>query len=553
MDRRRRRRRAARRGPTSSTRSPQPARRSRCTASRSRSRTTSTSPGCPRPPARPDVRVRARATRRPRCSGCSTRARSVVGKTNLDQFATGLSGTRSPHYGVRRNPIDAAYIAGGSSSGSAVAVAPGIVPLALGTDTAGSGRVPAACCGIVGLKPTRGVVSTAGVVPASPSFDTVSLFTTIGRGGRASRSACSPAEIAPPSAPRAAGRGSPRARLVRRRRRPRALRPCGGGRARDTTPDLELCQVDLDPLLEAGALLYGSALLAERDASFGEFIRAHPDEVDPAVRELVLAAAATTRRAPSGRRQQLADCARRDAPRVANGRLLLLPTIARHPTIAEALADSIATSRELGTYTTFVNLLDLAAISFPAGHARLGAAVRRHRDRTGAMPTRHSSVSRQAVSANPRPRCPRGRASSSSARTCSGMPLNGQLVDLGARLVEATATSPNYRLYDLGVDPPKPGMIRDPERGAPIAAEVWELDVAALGAFVTGDSVAARTRDGRARRRQYRSRLPLRTTRARRSASRSPDSAAGARFSPRGNVDAGPGVRTCRRTRRPRR
>ncbi len=211
-----------------------------------------------------------------------------VGKTNLDQFATGLVGTRSPHYGVCRNPIVAEFIAGGSSSGSAVVVATGQVPLALGTDTAGSGRVPAAMCGIVGMKPTPGVVSTDGVVPAMVSFDVVSTFTaTVGDAARVldivgdvadPAHATTPTRIGVPRELEWFGDDDAQAQFALAVDRVRAL-------------GIDVVEIDDDVLRAAGAMLYGTALVAERYAAFGAFVDEHPDVVDPAVRAITLGAA----------------------------------------------------------------------------------------------------------------------------------------------------------------------------------------------------------------------------------------------------------------------
>jgi allophanate hydrolase len=406
----------------------------------------------------------------------------IVGKTNLDQFATGLSGTRAPAYGVCKNPIDHAYIAGGSSSGSAVAVAAGLVPLAVGTDTAGSGRVPAACCGIIGLKPTRGWVGTGGVVPASPSFDTVSLFA---RSVGAVTAAFTAASRAIPASPIARRVGIPKALDWfgdddARRLFERAQTDLAAGR-----PDLELVRVDIDMLLAAGELLYGSALLAERYASFGEFIEQHPDDVDPAVRALVLATKHYDAASVFTAQQRLASYRNATATLWNEIDVLVLPTIARHPSVAEALDDSIATSRELGTYTAFVNLLDLAAISFPIrtrasglpfGVTAIGPA---HTDGTLIRFAARWLGEEVPVL----PAWPRLVVVGAHMR---GLPLNPQLTALGARFVGATTTGPHYRLYDLGVDPLKPGMVRDAAGGSVIAAEIWELPPPGFATFVAG-------------------------------------------------------------------
>jgi allophanate hydrolase len=290
-----------------------------------------------------------------------------VGKTNLDQFATGLSGTRSPHFGICGNPYDPDYIVGGSSSGSAVAVAIGLVPIALGTDTAGSGRVPAACCGVIGFKPTRERVSTAGVVPASPSFDTVSVFATSGADARAAfdtigEPVAAASERVTPSRWRVGVPGT-----LAWFGDDDARRCYEGAVVRLEALGAELREIDLSPFLEAGALLYGSALVAGRYASFGEFVLRNPDSTDPAVRSLLLDA--PSHDAPSVFRalQELARLHTSTAGVWTGVDVLAVPTIARHPTIEEAQRESIATSRDLGTYTNFVNLLDLAAVAVPAG------------------------------------------------------------------------------------------------------------------------------------------------------------------------------------------
>jgi allophanate hydrolase len=406
----------------------------------------------------------------------------VVGKTNLDQFATGLSGTRAPAFGVCPNPLDRRFIAGGSSSGSAVAVATGLVPLAIGTDTAGSGRVPAACCGIVGLKPTRGWISTAGVVPASPTFDTVSLFTrSIGAAATAFTSLAG--EVLPSARPRSVGV-------------PRTLDWFGDDDAQELFdhtvaaigaehPNLHMVIVDIEELLAAGALLYGSALLAERDASFGAFIRSHREDVDPAVRDLVLSAARSSAADAFRAQQRLTEYRTATAGLWNSIDVLVVPTIARHPTVAEALDDSIATSRQLGTYTTFVNLLDLAAVSFPSGRRAsglpFGVTVIAPAGADGALLRFAAELNGEGS-----PSVPTWPRLVVVGAHLHGMPLNPQLVALGARLIETTTTSERYRLYDLGTEPPRPGLVRDKGRGAAITAELWEMSNAALGAFVAG-------------------------------------------------------------------
>lgn len=263
---------------------------------------------------------------------------AVVGKTNMDQFATGLVGTRSP-YGICPNAHWPGLISGGSSSGSAVAVARGEVDIALGTDTAGSGRVPAACNGIYGFKPTKGVISTIGVVPACRSLDCVSLFA---RDLATLVLASSVFGFKPD--------GTAQWRL-------------GGclGRA-----------VDLDPFVSAGQLLYEGAFVAERYAAVGAFVETAED-ADPVVRRIIV----DSKSLPAW--QLFRDFERLASLRTVAERVwrdidvLVVPSVPRVPTISEVLDDPIGVNSMLGTYTNFVNLLDLCALTIPLGEATSAA------------------------------------------------------------------------------------------------------------------------------------------------------------------------------------
>jgi allophanate hydrolase len=405
-----------------------------------------------------------------------------AGKTNLDQFATGLSGTRSPAFGVCRNPIDPAYIAGGSSSGSAVAVARGEATVALATDTAGSGRVPAACCGLVGLKPTRRRISTDGVVPASPSFDAVALiantiadaarvFDAVDDGGAPERWFASRLRVGVPHTVDWFGDDDARTCFDTAVRRIRAL-------------GIELVDVDLAPFHAAAALLYDSALVAERQAAFGSFVEQHPDEVDPAVREIVLSAAKhdgiSVFRA-FGRLREL-QAATRSVWEAID--VLLLPTIARHPTVEEALARSVAVSRELGTYTNFVNPLDLCAVAVPSGVRANGLPFGVSFVAPAFTDRAVLDLGAAFLDEPPPPRVALDCHLAVVGAHLRGQPLNWQLTELGARLVTTTTTSPTYRLYDLALDPPKPGLVRVDGDGCAIEVEVWSLDVESFGRFV---------------------------------------------------------------------
>jgi allophanate hydrolase len=304
--------------------------------------------------------------------GALQRAGAVVlGKTNLDQFATGLVGTRSP-FGPCPNAHWPSLVSGGSSSGSAVAVAAGHVDLALGTDTAGSGRVPAAANGIVGIKPTRGAIPTTGVVPACPSLDCVSVFAVdVATAALAARVAAG----AEPGLAVLGEPGPPRLAVPR----PDDLHfdgdPSAAARFDAAVQELvavtgaKVVEVDLRPFLDAGRLLYEGAFVAERYAAVGAFVDEHPGDVDPVVGPIIAAAGhlpAWQLFADLERLRELGDEA---AATWITADVLVVPSVPRLPTVAEVVAEPLATNSMLGTYTNFVNLLDLAAVTLPVGPA----------------------------------------------------------------------------------------------------------------------------------------------------------------------------------------
>ncbi len=409
----------------------------------------------------------------------------LVGKTNLDQFATGLVGTRSP-YGALESVLAPGIISGGSSSGSAVAVAAGLVDIALGTDTAGSGRVPAALNGIVGLKPTRGLVSRDGVVPACRSLDCVSVFART-CADAALALACMCDSDSRPGAVTSAVLAAPRVGVPA----PGQLEWFGdieaaalfdAAVARLRALGSSIVEVDLTPFLAAGRLLYEGPWIAERTAAIGEFVSAHPDDVHPVVREVVLAGANRTAVDAYRGAYRLEEFAEQAAGGWARMDVLALPTTAIAPTVEEALANPHGIHAQLGTYTTFVNLMDLCALSIPAGvRATSGApfglqlAAPAFSDvmLTG-LGTRFEATAPQATV-----------AVAVVGAHLSGQPLNHQLTRRGARLVAATHTAPTYRLHHLaGTVPPKPGLVRTNDGdGVAIEVEVWELTTAAFGAF----------------------------------------------------------------------
>lgn len=308
----------------------------------------------------------------------------VVAVTNLDQFATGLVGTRSP-YGICPNAHWPGLISGGSSSGSAVAVAAGLVDLALGTDTAGSGRVPAAANGIVGLKPTRGRCSATGVVPACRSLDCVSFFATTVADAALAASICA----APPVDPADVWRRRPPA-TSNGDAEPVRLGvpkveslwfdgdPTGAVRFADAVErvaaslsasarPVEIVDIDVEPFLETGALLYGGAFVAERYAAVGPFVSAGGDDLDPVVRSVIAAAEHVAGWEVFRDQGELQRLRRATEPTWEGVDAFVVPSVPRLPTVAEVLADPIDVNAMLGTYTNFVNLLDLAAVTVPVG------------------------------------------------------------------------------------------------------------------------------------------------------------------------------------------
>lgn len=418
----------------------------------------------------------------------------VLGKTNMDQFATGLVGTRSPH-GAVRSALDPEKISGGSSSGSAVAVALGIADLALGTDTAGSGRVPAAFNGIVGIKPTLGLVPNTGVVPAARPYDSVTVFArTLTDAQRALAVVTGPDEADPccriwPDAVRLAAPARPRVAVPREE----DLEPLSSGyraafRAavgRLEAAGADTTVVDVSPLLRAARLLYDGALVAERYAAVGDFIAREPDAVDPTVAGIILAAAELPAYALA------ADLERLDHYRTAARRLLsgcdalLLPTTTEHPGIAAVAADPVGINKRLGTYTNFVNLLDLAAVAVPAGEADGGpfgvSVVAGAFEDQIALDIAALLTGEQ----HPTPLPDTGVALAVFGAHLTGQPLNHQLTDLGARRTAEIRTAPDYTLTALDTVPPKPGLVRvAPGRGGAVSGELWLLSPAALGRFL---------------------------------------------------------------------
>ena len=440
----------------------------------------------------------------------------IIGKTNLDQFATGLVGVRSP-YGIPRNPFDAKLIPGGSSSGSALAVAAGIVPLALGTDTAGSGRVPAALGNIVGLKPSLGLVSTAGLVPACRTLDCVSVFALTTDDAFLGLTLMAGADPDDPySRPRPLGRlgvlpagirlGVPPSgqRLFFGDRR--AADAYAGAIARFADLGATIAEIDMEPFYETARLLYQGPWVAERYIAARALIASAPESMHPVTREIILSGARPSAVDTFAALYRLEGLRRMRDHVFAGVDALLLPTVPTVYTIEEVKADPIELNSRLGTYTNFVNLLELCGLALPAAMHADGTPFGITLLAPAGQDAMLASIGRVfhaatglALGALGRPQpalAPVGTALAPGevavavvGAHLAGMPLNGELKSLGARLVEVAVTARDYRLYALAeTRPARPGLLRvAPGTGAAIEVEVWALPVEHYGRFVAAE------------------------------------------------------------------
>lgn len=471
----------------------------------------------------------------------------LAGKTNLDQFACGLNGTRSP-FGAVPNAFNSAYISGGSSSGSAYVVATGQADFSLGTDTAGSGRVPAGLNNIVGLKPSRGLISARGVVPAAQSVDCVSIFArTVATAVQVLENAMGHDALDPYS--RKLVLASTPFGTSFRFGIPVSLEFYGDSAAEAAFADAVVrlrslggtpVPIDFAPLAQVAALLYESALVAERYTAIRSFFDTHEDEVIEPVRSIIAAGRAYSAadlyavQTELKRLGQQADamwsCSAngrsegppqaRPAPCThergseypdplavgsvgANIDLLLVPTAPTHYTIAQMKQDPVALNRKLGAYTNFVNLLDYAALSVPSairpdglpfGITLIAPCGSDWQLADLGQRYHHATGLTQGATGAPLPamRPVAGLGKPATVKVAvvgahlSGMPLNTQLTERGAILAGPAETAPHYRLFALpGTTPPKPGLLRVAAgQGARIALEVWEMPVSAYGSFV---------------------------------------------------------------------
>ena len=418
-----------------------------------------------------------------------------LGKTNLDQFATGLVGTRSP-YGRPACVADPARISGGSSSGSAVAVARGLVAFALGTDTAGSGRVPAGFNGLVGLKPTPGRVSTAGVLPACRSLDCVSVFAHSvddaasvlavieGPDAKDTYSAFGPGPGALPAQLRIGILAAPDvdSAIGYDQAWQAALQRVQG---EGHTPVV----LDFAPLHEVAALLYDGPWVAERHVVVQELLTRDPDALDPTVRRVIARALGQTATDTFRAMYRLQALRASLAALWQQVDVLLVPTAPTHPRFVDVDADPVGVNARLGLYTNFVNLLGWCALSLPAGSAAGGLPFGVTAIAPGGCDAALAAAWRHwAPSAEGAVRSPAVEAVLPVAVVgahLSGLPLNGQLRERGGTLLQATTTAPAYRLFALpGTTPAKPGLLRVAEGGQAIALEVWALPLHAVGSFL---------------------------------------------------------------------
>lgn len=429
----------------------------------------------------------------------------IIGKTNLDQFATGLVGTRSP-FGAVRDAINPERISGGSSSGSAVAVSMGFADASLGTDTAGSGRIPAALQGVVGIKPTLGTVSSEGVVPACKSYDTISVFAkelalarlvtkVIARSG--SRPAASGLKENLPQSPVIAV--------------PAALPELNDswkaafGKAKTRLRDqgFVVREIDLSESLEAAKMLYESALVSERAEAVGKFIsnETSNENLDPSVKTIVLNAAGYSGSETLSAQRELVE--RRDKALAAwsDCDALMIPTAPFHPDIATVEADPIGVNAKMGTYTNFCNLFDLSAIAIPAGEVPDGGSLGSEKpahfgvtfvgmaledDKIGKVADRFQGINSEPVGWLAA-QCQNELISVGVfGLHLSGQTLNGQLLDLGGYLQGKIATSPEYKLFELATDPAKPGLSGKYRSGGhSILGEEWKLSPLGFSNFIS--------------------------------------------------------------------
>ncbi len=437
-----------------------------------------------------------------------------LGKANMDQFATGLVGARSP-YGAGKNSFNPEYVSGGSSSGSALAVAMGFASFALGTDTAGSGRVPAAFNNLIGLKPSIGRLSTTGLVPACRSIDCISIFTLTAADAAAVLQVAQGFDAADPwsrvvqtagvagALQRASFKvGVPRAEQLQFFGDAEYARLFEQARRNVLSLGGEIVEVDFSALLEAAQLLYEGPWVAERYAAIEALIETNPDALHPVTRAITLGARGRTAVQCFQAQYRLQALKRAAELLLQQADVFLTPTAGTLYRIAELEANPIQLNSNLGYYTNFMNLLDLAAVAVPTGFRAdglpFGVTLFAQRDTDMALlqladRLQHASVSTVGATqcALPMQCMPALLPDFIAIAVCGahmqGLPLNHQLTSRGGYLLQHTRTAAQYRFYALPGGPPhRPGLVRVERDGVNIEVEVWALPVAEWGSFMAG-------------------------------------------------------------------
>ena len=435
----------------------------------------------------------------------------LIGKTNLDQFATGLVGVRSP-YGIARNAIDPAIVPGGSSAGSGVAVAQGIVTFSLGTDTAGSGRVPAALNNIVGLKPTLGAVSATGVVPACKSVETVSIFALTVEDAYEvyqvagvydpddpfAKPVPTPDLAAAPTAP-VIGVPTPETRKFFGDDIQAASFEASLDLLRASGATLR--EIDFQPFYDVAEMLYEGAWVAERYTVIDDLLASDPDAILPVTTQIIAKAEQLSAADAFRGIYRLKALSRVAAARMEGLDMLCVPSIPTFYSLADLEADPVTPNSNLGTYTNFVNLMDMCALAVPTparGDGRPGSVTLIGAAGTDGQLAAMAEViemagsrSLGATGAEPVPRKPAAACPDTHLQlmVCgahmSGLPLNKDLTGLDARFLRATQTAPVYRFYALPGGPPvRPGLVQVAEGGTAIDVEIWAIPKTSVGAFL---------------------------------------------------------------------
>lgn len=434
-----------------------------------------------------------------------------VGKTNLDQFATGLVGVRTPHP-VPKNAIDPAIVPGGSSSGSGVAVGHGLVTFSLGSDTAGSGRVPAALNNVVGLKPTLGALSATGLVPACRTLDTISIFAlTVDDAWAAYQAAAqfdpvdaySRAMPAPdlPAVPKGLKIGVPDDATIEFFGDDAQAASFAAALEQLTAQGAEIIPLDFTPFYDVAKMLYDGAWVAERMAAAECLIRGHPEEVHPTTLDITNTALKYSAMDVFRGFYRLADLRRAAQPVSDTIDVLCVPTIPTFYSVADLESDPIGPNSRLGTYTNFVNLMDMCGIAVPTGPRSdgrpgsvtfLAAAGQDYLTAALARQLHHATGPTMGATGAPLPAPvppssvvqPGETVVAAVGAHMSGLPLNWQIAERGGRYLETTTTAPEYKLFALPGGPPaRPGMLRSPDGGA-IELELWAMPTDQVGGFL---------------------------------------------------------------------